>query len=68
MTRNEKYNNLKDQLLELIKEDYGENCETKDTVDFPELVGNPKASRCPVCLVYEKLDELYEAIHLREDE
>lgn len=67
-TRNQKYLAIKEALLTLIKEDYGEDCETRDTVDFPDILDNPKHNRCPVCLVYEKLEELYEAIDLDPDD
>lgn len=51
-------NNLKPRLAKVIRKDFGKRCSTKDTDDFPELVGDPKANRCITCLVYEELDAM----------
>lgn len=66
MTRAEKYEKAKLQLLKLIEKDYGKPCLTKDTDDFDDLitVGDPDAGRCPVCIVYERLDKLWETLDL----
>ena len=56
------YDELRAGILQCMKLDWGERCETKDIDDFPELhddlvvVGNQEENRCPVCLVYEKFD------------
>lgn len=66
------FRELRNKCLDVIKEHYGERCETKDIDDFPELIeppfpGNDKNSkRCPNCLVYEKFDEFWRALYLDE--
>jgi len=64
MTRKERYEKHLSKLQSLIKKDYGDPCETKDTEDFPDIVGDPNAGRCPVCIVYEKLKELTNELDL----
>lgn len=54
------YQNLKDEILELLERDWGPRCEIKDTVEFPELLEDPEQGRCPACLVYEKFDDFWD--------
>lgn len=42
---------------DFITETYGEKCKSKDIEDFPELQGDPKASRCPTCEMWEIYDK-----------
>lgn len=65
---------LKTYNLNVIKEHYGERCQTKDTDDFPELLEPPYMNnekdwgRCPVCLVYENFDAYWEALYYVDDD
>lgn len=67
MTRIDRYEKAKQSLLRLIEKDYGKPCETKDTDDFPEMKDDPGWGRCPVCIVYERLDKLLETLDLEDD-
>lgn len=64
------YPALKAGILKVIEMDFGDRCRTPDTVDFPELKGNTELDqgRCPVCLVYERFDKLWEILDVANDE
>jgi hypothetical protein len=47
---------LQRRLEKALSKTFGKRCEIKDIEDFPELK-NPKNGRCPVCVVYEELDQ-----------
>lgn len=42
---------------EFILFDAGPRCDTKDTVDFPELKESPEHERCYTCRMWEHYDE-----------
>ena len=48
-------------IREAITEHWGPRCRTKDTDDFPELLGQ-EVGRCPVCRAWEQFDALCDAI------
>jgi hypothetical protein len=64
------YDRVKRDLEEVMLDGWGERCETKDTDDFPDIADDPESwgSRCPVCLIYEKIDELFELLEPDEDD
>lgn len=51
---------LKKELAKVVAKAFGKRCKVKDYEDFPEMVGDPLANRCPTCLAYEKLDAFVE--------
>lgn len=53
---------LKPKLAKVLAKEFGTRCKSKDIEDFPEMLGDPKWSRCPVCSVYEKLDAFIESL------
>ena len=48
-------------IQEAITEHLGQRCRTKDTDDFPELVGQ-EVGRCPACRAWEQFDALCDAL------
>ena len=48
-------------IQEAITEHLGQRCSTKDTDDFPELLGK-KVGRCPACRAWEQFDALCDAM------
>lgn len=63
------YKKMRSDILKLIKRDYGKRCKTKDTDDFPEILGKTKLmeGRCCVCLVYETFDEFWNIFGLDDE-
>lgn len=45
---------------DFIKDGWGERCDIKDTEDFPDLITDPKANRCPTCEMWEHVEEYFE--------
>lgn len=56
------YPALKELILDAMNRDWGPRCETKDYVEYPDMLLDDKWGRCPVCLVYEKFDEFWEKL------
>ena len=63
------YKKMRSDILKLIKRDYGKRCKTKDTEDFPEMLGKTEVleGRCYLCLVYERFDKFWDILGLDDD-
>jgi len=57
---------------DFIRSGWGKPCRTKDTHDFPELLGDPLANRCPTCEIWEHYYDyaqgMYESPEVSTDE
>lgn len=42
---------------DFITETYGKRCDVPDIVEFPEIIDDPKASRCACCEMWEIYDD-----------